>query len=115
MEGEFTNPGEGITTANTTALHCPDPITTEVGIMSTPVIDTTSNTMYVLARTVESGKYFHRLHALDITTGKEKFGGPIAITASVPGKGPGSKNGMISLHPLLENERSAMLLQNGLV
>ncbi len=111
----FTNPEDGITTANTTALHCPDPITTEVGIMSTPVIDTTTNTMYVLARTVESGKYFHRLHALDITTGHEKFGGPIAITASLPGKGPGSKNGMISFNPQLENQRSAMLLQNGLV
>ena len=111
----FTDPTLGITTVPTSDLNCPDPITTQVGIMSTPVIDTTSNTIYVVARTKENGAYFFRLHALDITTGAEKFGGPVAIQASQPGTGSGSSGGTITFDPLLENQRAALLLQNGLV
>lgn len=111
----FTDPAKGITTVPEAAVHCTDPVTTEVGVFSTPVIDTTSNTMYVLARTVESGLFYHRLHALDITTGAEKFGGPVAIEATVSGTGTGSKNGKIQFDPKLESQRSALLLQNGLV
>ena len=111
----FTNPALGITTVPTSDLNCTDPITTQVGIMSTPVIDPTSNTIYVVARTLENGAYYFRLHALDITTGAEKFGGPVAIQASEPGTGAGSSGGMINFNPQLENQRAALLLQNGLV
>ena len=112
----FTNPALGITTVPTSDLNnCPDPITTQVGIMSTPVIDTTSNTIYVVARTLENGSFFFRLHALDITTGAEKFGGPVAIQASAPGTGSGSSGGTITFNAQLENQRAALLLQNGLV
>ncbi len=111
----FTNAAKGITTVPESDINCPDVITNQIGIMSTPVIDPIGGTIYVLARTLESGKYFHRLHALDVTTGAEKFGGPIAITASVPGKGSGAKNGMISFNPQLENQRAALLLQNDMV
>ncbi len=107
----FTNPAKGITTVPESNINCPDVITSQIGIMSTPVIDVVGGTIFVLARTLESGQYFHRLHALDVTTGAEKFGGPVAITASVPGKGAGSKNGMISFNPQLENQRAALLLQ----
>jgi hypothetical protein len=69
-----------------------------VGILSTPVIDASTNTMYLVAE--ESGKadptpFF--LHALDVTTGAEKFGGPLNITGSVPGTGLDSSGGSISL------------------
>ncbi len=111
----FTNPALGITTVPTSDLNCTDPITTQVGIMSTPVIDTSSNTIYVVARTLENGAYYFRLHALDIATGAEKFGGPVAIQASEPGTGSGSSGGMIAFDPQLENQRAALLLQNGLV
>ena len=50
--------------------------------------------MYVLATTT-SGPFY--LHALDITTGKEKFGGPVSVNGSVKGTGWDSYNGTISL------------------
>ncbi len=111
----FTDPSQGITAVPTVDLHCPDPITNHVGIFSTPVIDTTNNTIFVVARTLESGAYYFRLHALDITTGAEKFGGPVAITASVAGTGTGAQGGKITFNAQLENQRAALLLQNDLV
>jgi len=97
--------------------QCPF-IRPEVGITSTPVIDLPSGTLYVLARTrirhaVGDNEYFQHLHALAITTGVEKFGGPKLISASVPGKGAGSVNGQVAFHPLRENPRAALLLANG--
>ncbi len=90
-----------------------------IGITPTPVIDPATNTMYVHARTLEgqttacSGTYVHRLHALDITTGAEKVGGPVEIHASVPGTGAGSVNGMVAFDPRKENSRPGLLLSQG--
>lgn len=68
-----------------------------VGILSTPVIDATTDTIYVFAES-SSGPLFS-LHALDVATGKEKFGGPVAVTGTVPGKGLDSSGGNIALEP----------------
>jgi hypothetical protein len=89
----------------------------EVGITSTPVIDPNTGTLYVLARTMQdpmfgTKTYFQYLHALAITTGVEKFGGPKLISASVPGKGAGSANGQLAFDPLRQNPRAALLLTN---
>jgi hypothetical protein len=85
------------------------------GVTATPVIDPNTNTMYLVARTDENGTYFQRLHALDITTGAEKFGGPVAISATVPGTGAGSVDGKISFDPLRDIQRSGLLLLDGAV
>jgi Chitobiase/beta-hexosaminidase C-terminal domain/Legume lectin domain len=90
-------------------------IVPEVGITSTPVINTATNTIYVVAKTKESGKYFYRLHALDITTGAEKFGGPVAISGSVPGNGSGSVSGTLHFDPTFQLQRPGLLLLNGIV
>ena len=111
----FTDPAKGITTVPTSDLNCSDTITTQVGILSTPVIDLSLNTIFVLARTLENGTYYHRLHALSLTTGAEQSGSPVAITASVAGTGNGSSGGTITFNAQLENQRSALLVQNGLV
>ena len=92
----------------------------EVGITSTPVIDRKTGTLYVLARTkkmhlVSTSEYHQQLHALAITNGVEKFGGPIEIQATVPGKGDGSNGGNVAFNPLRENPRAALLLSNGTV
>ncbi|MGO4880795.1 MAG: hypothetical protein ACLP59_08240 [Bryobacteraceae bacterium] len=85
------------------------------GILSTPVIDTSTGTMYVVALTEQDGKESHSLHALDITTGNEKFGGPVTIAATVKGTGSDSKNGKINFKSSVELQRPALLLLNGTV
>jgi hypothetical protein len=92
-----------------------DDISPEIGITSTPVIDPVSGTLYVVGKTSEGGNYFQRLHALDITTGAEKFNGPTTIQASVPGTGNGSSGGVLHFDPLWENQRAGLLLLNGIV
>jgi uncharacterized protein (TIGR03437 family) len=88
----------------------------EDGILSTPVIDLATNTMYVVANTQESGNYIYRLHALDITTGIEKFGGPGVIEATVPGTyGLDSQNGQIAFNPSQHLQRPGLLLLNNVV
>jgi len=115
----FINPSAGITTVPAADTgECCD-IAPEIGITSTPVIDRATNTMYVVAKTKESNggsaTYVQRLHALDITTGGEKFGGPVVIQASVPGTGAGSQGGRVPFDSLHENQRTGLLLQNGKV
>ena len=91
-------------------------IVPQVGITGTPVIDTTTNTMYVVAKsTVSDTTFIQRLHALDITTGAEKFGGPMALSGSVSGTGNGSSGGKLNFDPKWENQRPGLLLLNGIV
>ena len=88
----------------------------EIGITGTPVIDLNSKTMYLVAFTKENGNYFQRLHALDITTGNEKFGGPIAIQATVSGTGVGNDgNGNVPFQPKIQLQRASLLLLKGVV
>jgi hypothetical protein len=112
----FIDPSKRITPipcADTGADPCP--FASVIGITGTPVIDPTSGTLYLVAATKENGKFVNRLHALDITTGAEKFGGPVQIEASVKGTGSGNKKGVVSLNPQHELQRSGLLLLNGTV
>jgi Concanavalin A-like lectin/glucanases superfamily/Fibronectin type III domain len=115
----FTNPAAGVTTIPAADTGETGDIPNEIGITGTPVIDPATGTIYVVAATKEvSGgttKYVQRLHALDLTTGAEKFGGPVVIRASVPGTGDGSSGGTLTFDPLHENQRTALLLANGVV
>ncbi len=111
---------DGVTTLPARDVDCPF-IFPEVGITSTPVIDPDTGTLYVLARTKESrglvsSVYPHKLHALAVTTGVEKFGGPVDIQASVSGKGAGSLDqGKLPFNRPTENPRASLLLANGIV
>ena len=115
----FIDPANGITTvpAGDTGECCD--IAPEIGITGTPVIDHATNTLYVVAKTKEvaggNTNYVTRLHALDLSTGAEKFGGPVVIQASVPGTGAGSSGGVLPFLPLRENQHTALLLLNGIV
>ena len=81
---------------------------TEVGIVSTPVIDPATGTLYLVAETYENGNVVHRLHALDVTTGLEKLGGPTTIAASY------TLNGSTTIFAdLYQLNRPGLLLANG--
>jgi len=106
--------------------NCFGDIYPEVGVTGTPVIDRNTNTIYMVsaseanplnpgacAGTVAS--FFHRLHALDLATGNEKFNGPRIIAASVPGTGDGSQNGIVTFASQYEHERSGLALSGGVL
>jgi outer membrane protein assembly factor BamB len=93
-------------------------ISPQIGITSTPVIDRASGpdgTIYVVAMSKNSSSYFQRIHALDVTTGMEEFGGPVAVQATYPGTGDNSHNGSVIFDPQQYAERQALLLLNNVV
>jgi len=94
---------------------CPD-LQPDIGIVGTPVIDLSTNTIYLVTKSKTPGTpnvYHQFIHALDITAGSEKLSGPKEISASVSGTGNGSSGGMVSFDSLANNQRSALLLENG--
>jgi hypothetical protein len=105
----------GQTWVTSSDVACTD-LQPDIGIVGTPVIDLGTNTMYVVtkSKTTSGSATFHQsLHALDITTGSEKLSGPKEISASVSGTGNGSTGGVVTFDPLINNQRSALLLENG--
>jgi len=86
-----------------------------IGLTSTPVIDRTAGphgAIFLVAMSVSSGTYHQRLHALDVTTGAELFGGPQEITASYAAPAGG---GTRSFDPGQYAERAALLLSQGTI
>ncbi len=96
-----------------------DQIIPHVGITSTPVIDPSTGTLYVVAmvkfNSATGPSYKQRLHALDIATGAEKFGAPVNIAGSVPGTGEGQVGGIVPFDPFTQINRPGLALSNGVV
>jgi hypothetical protein len=90
-----------------------------IGITGTPVIDRTRGphgAVYVVAMSMNgSGNYYHRLHALDLATGAELFGGPTDIQATYPGTGDGSSGGYVIFDAGQYAARPALLELNGTI
>ena len=107
-------PGE-----NTSDARGCDQVVPEIGVTSTPVIDRQkgpNGAMYLVAMSKDSsGNYHHRIHALDLTTGAELFGGPTEIQATYPGTGDGSRNGQVIFAPGQYKERAGLLELNGVI
>lgn len=98
----------------------------EAGVTGTPVIDPATGTVYLVSASEIPGAgsgncslppltFFHRLHALDITSGSEKFNAPVGIAAQVTGTGDGSVGGLVSFSSQLHHQRSGLALSNGTV
>jgi len=87
------------------------------GITGTPVIDPSSQTIYLvtLSENSTTGTIIPRLHAINITTGLERPGSPVLISASVSGTGYDNSNGTITFNAKFQKQRSALLLLNGIV
>ena len=84
----------------------------EIGILSTPVIDLTSGTLYVVAELYENQVASFQLHALDITTGADKLT-PAVIQGSVPGMSSDSNKGILAFSAFNHWQRAGLLLLNG--
>ena len=88
-------------------------ITPQIGITDTPVIDKMAGhygaIFFVAMSKDSSGHYHQRLHALDLSTGAELFGGPTEIQAMYPGTGDGSQGGMVIFNPGQFAERAGIL------
>jgi len=87
------------------------------GITGTPVIDPSSQTIYLvtLSENSTTGTIIPRLHAINIATGLERPDSPIVISASVSGTGYDNSNGTITFNIKFQKQRSALLLLNGIV
>jgi PQQ-like domain len=94
-------------------------VTPEIGVTATPVIDLAAGphgSIYVVAMSKDSsGGYHQRLHALDVTTGAEQFGGPVEIAAKYPGTGDGSQGGYVIFDAKQYKDRAGLLLLNHVV
>ncbi len=97
---------------------CPQ-VEPEIGVTSTPVIDRhvgLHSIIYLVAMSKDgAGDYFQRLHALDMRTGQEQFGGPVDIQAVFPGTGDNSSGGNVVFDAKQYKERAGVLLLNHVV
>ena len=103
-----------------TALSCSDlddcgDLVPGAGITGTPVIDPSSRTMFLVSLTKDSAGAHHRLHAIDLTSGGEKLGGPVEVSPVAPGTGAHSMNGSVAFDPSTHYQRCALLLVGGVV
>ncbi|HEV2323308.1 MAG TPA: chitobiase/beta-hexosaminidase C-terminal domain-containing protein [Terracidiphilus sp.] len=111
----FINPAAGITTEPASDNPSVTDTDGEVGILGTPVIDSSTGTLYVIAKTDETSGHTtnpcFRLHELDITTGAERTGSPTAcIQTSVPGTGSPNSGGNVLFTSLLTLQRPGLAL-----
>jgi hypothetical protein len=83
-----------------------------VGILSTPVIDLATQTLYLVARTKETSGYIQRIYAVDVRTGKDRVA-PVTITASVKSLANDAIDGYLHFNSKTNNQRPALTLTNG--
>ncbi|HEV2964741.1 MAG TPA: hypothetical protein VG649_23135, partial [Candidatus Angelobacter sp.] len=74
-----------------------------IGIVGSPVIDATTNTMYFVARTIENGSTIQRLRAINVTTGADR-----ATNAQVTIQASG-------FDPVIQNQRPSLALSSGVL
>ena len=89
----------------------------ELGITTTPVINLSNATLYVVSKvkTQANSTYQQYLYALDLKTGAPKFGSPVLIAPTFAGSASDGTGGVIPFNALREHLRGAMALYNGVV
>ena len=92
-------------------------ISPEVGVTGTPVIDPATDILYVVSKSVDSGgtTFYQRLHAIDLTTGNEKFGIPADTGTGITYPGTGDGGATDSFNARQQNQRPGLALVNGTV
>jgi iron transport multicopper oxidase len=95
---------------NPGTIQCPD-IQPSIGTTATPVIDSSTNTVYMTHKPVANGQVGWYMDALDAATGNEKPGWPVALTT-----GSGfADNAAVTFFPRTQQQRPGLLLMNGVV
>jgi hypothetical protein len=113
---DLTNPAAGITpvpivdVTHNNNLN----IVGNVGILSTPVIDPATQTLYLVARTKEPTRYVQRVYALDVRTGKDRLP-PTVITAQIKSFANDAIDGYLHFNSKTNNQRPALTLSNGMI
>src|SRR5580698_10910875 len=103
-----------VTPVSNSDVGCND-LVPEIGITGTPVIDTSLNQMFVVAKTkdhnLQTGQttFAQTLYSLDLRTGALR-NPPHGISGTYPATGQGSQGGLLTFDPLVEGQRSALLL-----
>jgi hypothetical protein len=78
-----------------------------LGIISTPVIDATSRTLYVAGAIGTSSIMKHEVHAFGVDDGSAKSGWPVDVSTST--------SGSITFDTVHQNQRSALSLVDGII
>jgi hypothetical protein len=84
-----------------------------VGILSTPVIDPISKTIFVVAKVSVAGSIENHLVAIDLVSGSIRGTVVIGAGTQVPASSSDSRNGMLAFDQMHHMQRPALLLQNG--
>ena len=88
----------------------------EIGIIGTPVISQSLNTLYAVTKSEgPSGTFHQRLHALDLSTGNEKSGSPANVSGSVAGDGYDASGSSVTFNSRTHHQRTGLALVNGVV
>src|SRR4029077_15854872 len=85
----------------------------EVGVTGTPVIDPSTNIIYVVSKSTNAAQtsFYQRVHAIDILSGNEKAGSPMLISGTVAGDGDGGTT--VTFNARQELQRPGLALVNG--
>ena len=91
----------------------------DIGILGTPVIDSTSNIIYLVTKTKninDPGPVVHqRLHALNLADGTEIANSPVELDSSITVPGNCEGGSTIAFNAARENQRPGLALVNGVV
>jgi hypothetical protein len=91
----------------------------DIGILGTPVIDSTSNIIYLVTKTKninDPGPVVHqRLHALNLADGTEIANSPVELDSSITVPGNCEGGSTIAFNVARENQRPGLALVNGVV
>ncbi|PYT07771.1 MAG: hypothetical protein DMF49_07125 [Acidobacteria bacterium] len=96
---------------NASDIGCGD-LTPTIGVTGTPVIDDTTDTIYLFSKSYESGTSgpaIYYVHALDVFTGGERTGFPVHV------QGTAQNNPNATFDPTKQLQRPGLLLMDGVV
>jgi Bacterial Ig-like domain (group 3)/Stigma-specific protein, Stig1 len=79
------------------------------GITATPVIDRAHNAIYVVAESQNGQNYYHRIHALSLTTGQD-LAPPTTIEPTYT-----VGNNSVTFSPIYQHDRAALLESGGTI